>query len=251
MKQKVAAVFGIGGLGTAIVKRLISDDYLLVLFDIKQKDDEAVQNLMNGNEKILGYYRTDVSDVSSIRKMMDQAYRDTGRLDAMVYTSGIARGVPYFEIEEADWDIVFNINIKGAFFAGQKAASLMSEGGSGGSIVFISSIASKTAAGNTSFAYNASKAALDNLAESMARRLGLHSITVNTVNPGDVWTPLWYAGDEEYNRKMKKKFDEHVSTQAIKKEILPEDIAAAVSYYLSGYARKTTGQHIFVDGGKF
>lgn len=121
----------------------------------------------------------------------------------------------------------------------------------GGSIVFISSVASHTAAGNTSFAYNASKAALDNLAESLAKKLGEKNITVNTVNPGDVWTPLWESDDIKENEELRNKFKQHVSKQCIKKEILPEDIAEAVAYYLSENARKTTGQHLFIDGGNF
>lgn len=248
-EQKIVALFGIGRLGKSVCERLIQDGYKLILFDIKNEEDELLKEIIKNNDQVMEYYKTDIKDIEKVRKNIEKAYSDFGPIDAMVYTSGITRGVLFENIEEKDWDIVFDINLKGAFFSVQAISKFMNK--NGGSIVFISSVASHTAAGNTSFAYNASKAALDNLAESLAKKLGEKNITVNTVNPGDVWTPLWESDDIKENEELRNKFKQHVSKQCIKKEILPEDIAEAVAYYLSENARKTTGQHLFIDGGNF
>lgn len=249
VNKKIVALFGTGGLGEAICQRLIQDGYYLIIFDIKSDSDEFVREIIKKNDQILGYYQTDVTDVKQVRENVEKAYKETGYSFGMVYASGITRNVLYEDIEEKDWDIIFDVNLKGAFFTAQAISKIMTE--DGGAMVFISSVASHTAAGSTSFAYNASKAALDNLTDSLARKLGEKNITVNSVNPGDVWTPLWKSKDEKENKLLRNKFKQHVSKQCIKKEILPEDIAAAVSYYLSDFARKTTAQHLFIDGGVF
>ena len=86
------------------------------------------------------YYKTDIKDIEKVRKNIEKAYSDFGPIDAMVYTSGITRGVLFENIEEKDWDIVFDINLKGAFFSVQAISKFMNK--NGGSIVFISSVAS-------------------------------------------------------------------------------------------------------------
>ncbi|WP_296878935.1 SDR family NAD(P)-dependent oxidoreductase [Thomasclavelia sp.] len=248
-EKKIVALFGIGGLGKAICEKLIQIGYKLILFDIKNEEDELLKEIIKNNDQVLKYYKTDIRNIKKVRENIEKAYKEFGFIDAMVYTSGITRGVLFENIEEKDWDIVFDINLKGAFFSVQAISKIMNK--NGGAIVLISSIASRMAAGNTSFAYNASKAALDNLAKSLAKKLGERNITVNTVNPGDVWTPLWESDDIKKNEELKNKFEQHVSKQCIKKEVLPQDIAEAVAYYLSENASKTTGQHLFIDGGNF
>lgn len=115
-EQKIVALFGIGGLGKSVCERLIQDGYKLILFDIKNEEDELLKEIIKNNDQVMEYYKTDIKDIEKVRKNIEKAYSDFGPIDAMVYTSGITRGVLFENIEEKDWDIVFDINLKGAFF---------------------------------------------------------------------------------------------------------------------------------------
>jgi NAD(P)-dependent dehydrogenase (short-subunit alcohol dehydrogenase family) len=131
----------------------------------------------------------DVTDRQSVKAAMDLAEAEFGVVDIVVCNAGATGGQPFLEMEEAVWDNVLAVNIKGVFNLGQEAAQRMAAAGKPGSIINISSII-----GHSSFVglthYGASKAAVNQLTKIMAHELAAHGIRVNAIAPGYFTTDL-------------------------------------------------------------
>ncbi|MGE5596369.1 MAG: SDR family NAD(P)-dependent oxidoreductase [Hyphomicrobiales bacterium] len=188
---------------------------------------------------------SDISDESAVEELVRQTVAQFGRLDIVVNNAGAARGddrVPVTELNYETWKKVLVTNLDGTFLLSRAAARQMLKQGEGGSIVNISSIASKVAAANTA-AYSSSKAGINALSRAMAMELAKDQIRVNAVCPGiidtfrmddigrgDAWRatlqriPLGYAGDGS-------------------------ECAEMVLFLVSDRGKWITGQAINVDGG--
>lgn len=185
--------------------------------------------------------QADVADDAAVRRMVDEAAAQLGRLDVLVNSAGTTVFVPHGDLEglaDADWDRVFATNVKGAFHAIRAALPWLRR--EAGAVVNISSIAGVYAIGS-SLAYCASKAALNNLTVALARALA-PAVRVNAVAPGFIDT-RWWKDFPAY--EAMKSFA--VAQTLVGKACQPEDVAATVVHLVT--ADFVTGQVWVIDGG--
>jgi NAD(P)-dependent dehydrogenase (short-subunit alcohol dehydrogenase family) len=189
-------------------------------------------------------HAADVSVSAEVQGAVDAALERWGRIDVLVNNAGIDDETPFVDIEEANWDAVVAVNLKGPFLMSQRVARPMREAG-GGVILHNASI--DALGGDGPFAsYNASKAALLGLNRTMALELAEHSIRVNCVSPGFTHTDMT-------ERAVGPKLMEYLTTGfervPMRRLVKPEEIAAAFAFLASDDASAITGQNLVVDCG--
>jgi NAD(P)-dependent dehydrogenase (short-subunit alcohol dehydrogenase family) len=131
----------------------------------------------------------DVTDRQSVKTALDLAEAEFGVIDIVVCNAGATGGQPFLEMEEAVWDNVLNVNVKGVFNLGQEAAQRLVAAGKPGSIINISSIIGHSSFGGLTH-YGASKAAVNQLTKIMAHELAANGIRVNAIAPGYFMTDM-------------------------------------------------------------
>jgi NAD(P)-dependent dehydrogenase (short-subunit alcohol dehydrogenase family) len=189
--------------------------------------------------------RSDVADLASLDAVMQQVRQRHGRIDVLFVNAGIGTFAPIPEVTPELWDEVHNVNLRGCFFAAQKALPLM---GRGGSIVFTGSIGSVLAApGNVIYA--AAKAGLRAVARIFAVELVQKGIRVNMVSPGPTETPIINRNlgmDEKAVDALRQMM---IANTPMRRMGEPAEIARAVLFLSSDEASFITGIDLFVDGG--
>jgi NAD(P)-dependent dehydrogenase (short-subunit alcohol dehydrogenase family) len=183
----------------------------------------------------------DLSDVDSIRSAAERACAWKGAVTTLVNAGGTIVRREVLEVTPADWDEVFDVNVRGTFFLTQAIARQMLENG-GGAVVNIASVAAEVTTG-ASAPYSASKAALVQLTRVLAIRLA-PSVRVNAVGPAYIRTELnaeWL--EKDLNRQWV------VERTPLGRVGEPGDVTGAVVFLASPAASYITGQHLLVDGG--
>ncbi len=185
--------------------------------------------------------KADVGSVPQIRALFAMVGDAFGGLDILVNNAGVFPRATALELDEATWDQVMDVNLKGTFFCAQEAARLMIPRGSG-RIVNIASEAAIVPAERGSH-YNASKAGVLSLTKSLALELAPHHIAVNAVAPGltDTAQPRYGMTEEEIAAKG--------AATPWGRLAQPDDIARAVLYLASDLSEYVTGETVFVTGG--
>jgi 3-oxoacyl-[acyl-carrier protein] reductase len=241
LNGKVALVTGASkGIGAAIAQRLAQDGAAVVV-NYSASADQA-QAIVDGIGKAAGRafaVRADVSKLEEIERLFDATFSHLGRLDILVNNAGIQLVKPLAGINEAEFDRIFAVNVKGTFFACQQAAKRMADGGR---IINISSSTTVMMLPNYS-AYVATKGAVEQMTRSLAKELGPRGITVNAISPGPTDTELFSIGKTEQD---KQRFGQ---LAAFGRLGLPQDIADAVALLASDDAHWITGQNIRANGG--
>ena len=199
--------------------------------------DQAVSQIGHAAVGVQG----DVTSLSDLTRLIDRIERDHGRIDVVFANAGMHEAIPLEAIDEAHFDAMFGLNVKGLVFTVQKALPLMTEGGV---IVLNGSIAGSKAYPNQSL-YNASKAAVRSFARSWTNDLKERGIRVNVVSPGGTETRL-----------MRSFLDQ---TPGAEEEVIKgvplgrlgrlEDVARAVLFLASDESSYVAGHELFVDGG--
>jgi 3-oxoacyl-[acyl-carrier protein] reductase len=186
MTRSVALITGAGrGMGAEVAKVLAADGFAVAVSDVRDCGPVAAEIRAAGG--VAGAYDCDIRNWDAVAAVMGEVERDLGPLRACVQVAGLARGVPFLEMEPASWRQVLDVNLDGTFYVCRLAAERIAANG-GGSIVAISSTAARFAWENISH-YCVSKAAIDGLVRSMAYELGRHGVRVNAVAPGTIRTP--------------------------------------------------------------
>lgn len=190
------------------------------------------------------FVECDVTQHGDLVAVADAA-DELGGLDIWVNNAGIWRMEDFFEVTEADYETLMDINLKGAYFGSQVAGQRMVENG-GGSIINISSIAGLF--GNANWpTYAASKGGMTMFTYSLAHKLGEHGIRVNTIHPGGIETLIGgEAQDPEAAAAQAEQFTQMVPLGRYGQ---PEDIAGAAVFLASDLASYVTGESLVVDGG--
>ena len=191
----------------------------------------------------------DVRDAEAVREFVTRAETETGRVDVLVNTAGGVAGQvmrPVEEVSDADWRVIFAVNLDGAFHFTRAVAPAMKRAGRG-AIVNISSGAGRSYSLTGIQAYASAKAGLIGFTRQTARELGAHGIRVNCVAPGFVRSNpaserQWQAMGEAGQQRL-------VDSIALRRIGTPEDIARAVLFFCGDDAVYVTGQTISVDGG--
>lgn len=248
--RRVALIAGgAGGMGAAIATRLSREGYAVAIADLdSERLTATVETLTTGGGDALAV-SLDMRRIASCAAAVEAVFAWRGRLDVVVNSAGVWREGDSTTMTEADWDIVFDVNLKGAFFLIQAAIPHL---GAGASIVNIASDAGLV--GNNGAAiYCASKGGLVLLTKALALELAPRQIRVNAVCPGDVATPMIEFQAERYGEGdpdgYKAKLLSNYPQQAAARFIKPEEIARMVAFLCEPDGAPITGAALSIDFG--
>jgi 3-oxoacyl-[acyl-carrier protein] reductase len=238
------------GMGLAIAKALFDEGARVAMIDIDEKGvADAARQLDKKCDRVLGQ-RANVTDKAEIHDLVKEVKARWGSIDILVNNAGGALNTPYVleEIEEKDWNLVVDVNLKGAFLCCQAIIPEMAKQGKG-SIVNISALAGHWRASLAGVQYTAAKAGLEGLTRQMAYDWGKFGIRVNAVAPtvtltGERVQGLWEAKGEEEKKKV-------LSAIPLGRLGTPEEVASVVVFLASDESSYITGITIDVNGGRY
>ena len=245
--SRVAVVTGAAsGMGLAIAKRLAQEHHRVALLDLDGDAAERAAEELRGSGTNALAAKVDVTVRSAVDEALDRVRNELGAIEIMATSAGLDEFVPFTEITPAQWERMLAVNLTGTFHCVQAAVPDMLTGG-WGRIVMISSSSAQSGAPRMAH-YVASKGGVLGLTKALAVELGPKGITVNTIPPGAIDTPM--------SRRAQATGD-LPSTDTIARMIpvrrtgTPEDIAAACAFLCSEEAGYITGQQINLSGGRY
>ncbi|VVE11482.1 sugar dehydrogenase [Pandoraea morbifera] len=245
MKDTVVLVTGGGqGIGRAIAIRLAQEGARLVVEDrldsaMAEQTLDLVRKAGSDGCVIAG----DVGSVADDRAVIEQAVEAMGRVDVLVNNAGVERRAPFLEVTEDDYDLVMDVNLKGAFFVTQAFVKHLRDTQRGGRIVNVSSVHEELPFPHFA-SYCASKGGMKMMMRNLAIELAPLGIAINNVAPGAVGTPI--------NRNLlanKAQLDALVANIPLGRLADPSEVANAVLFLASPEASYVTGTTLFIDGG--
>lgn len=241
--SQVAIVTGASrGIGAAIAQRLAKDGYSVVVnYAGRAPEAQAVVTAIEAGGGKAVAVQADVADAAAVKAMFDQAIKTFGRVDVLVNNAGIMPpALPQLaDTDDATFDRLFAVNVKGTFNALREAAKRLEQGGR--IVNFSTSVIGLALPGYA--VYAATKSAVETFTNIMARELRGKNITVNAIAPGPTATALFLDGKtpEVIERMSKMAPLERLGT--------PEDIASAVAFLVSPNGAWINGQTLRANGG--
>jgi len=262
LENKVALVTGgASGIGRGISLCLAQAGADVAVADMNRPGAEATAKEVAATGRKSVAFTIEVTKTSSIEEAVKQVLAAFGRIDILINGAGIV-GAPGWQQREIptelDWDLTYQVNVKGLVFVSRAVAEHMKPRRSG-KIVNLASVAARIGRPPHPH-YSSSKASVINWTQAHAGLLAPFSINVNAICPGLLWTPMWeilanrYINlDPAYKGKTPRAVFEEMVKQRIPmgREQTPEDIGNAAVFLCSDRARNITGQSINVDGGWF
>lgn len=238
---KVAIVTGAGqGIGFEICAQLCNLGAFVVLNDVDDGLANTAANKISADQSKCIAMPGDAADVAFIEKMVQTAVSVFGKLDIVIANAGITLFGDFLDYPPDSFNRVMHVNLGGSFFLAQAASRQMIKQGSGGSILFTSSVTGHQAHKKLA-AYSMTKAALEMLAKNLVIELSQYRINVNTIAPGATLTERT-LDDPEYEDVWSK-------LTPMGRPATTIDIANAALFLVSDNARHITGQSLVVDGG--
>ena len=255
LATRVALVTGGGsGIGRAIAQRLAAEGACVVVAD---RNGDAAREVAEGigSSDAAVAVTVDVTGSAGLAQAFREAVLAFGGVDLVVNNAGLSISKPLEETTEADWDLQHDVMAKGSFLVSQQAAKVMRAQGMGGDIIYISS-KNAVFAGPNNVAYGAAKADQAHQVRLLAAELGGDGIRVNGINPDGVvrgsgiFAGGWGAQRAAVYGVPEEKLGEFYAQRTLlKREVLPEHVAAAVVALTAGDLSLTTGLHVPVDAG--
>jgi NAD(P)-dependent dehydrogenase (short-subunit alcohol dehydrogenase family) len=238
------------GMGFAIAKALFSEGARVAIIDVDEKGVIDSAGRLDGKYgRVLGR-RVDVTKRSEVRDLVKELKSLWGGIDILVNNAGGALNTPYIleEIEEKDWNLVVDVNLKGAFLCSQAVIPEMVRRKKG-AIVNMSALAGHWRASLAGVQYTAAKAGVEGLTRQLAYDYGKSGIRVNAVAPtvtltGDRILGLWEAKSEEEKKKV-------LSAIPLGRLGTMEEVASTVIFLASDASSYITGITLDVNGGRY
>jgi rhamnulose-1-phosphate aldolase/alcohol dehydrogenase len=258
LSGRVALITGsAGGIGKAIAKKFADESACVVICDNDRERLEGAKSEFAkkyGNDAFIAG-KLDVTSGEDITKLFDDAALAFGGVDIVVNCAGLSISKPIEEHTEKDWDLQYDVMVKGQFLVTQKGVEIMRKQNFGGDVL---NIVSKNAlvSGPNNAAYGSAKAAQLHLSRLNAAELGKDKIRVNVVNPdavitdSKIWSGAWAEGRAKAYGVAVGELPAFYAKRTILNEIInPDDIANACFAFVSGLLNKSTGNVLNVDGG--
>lgn len=255
LATRVALVTGAGsGIGRAISERLAAEGACVVIADLNLEGAQEVAAGLGGDDVAIAV-RADVTSEDDVCALVDATVLAYGGVDLVVNNAGLSISKPLLETTAQDWDLQHDVMARGSFLVAREAARAMIAQQMGGDIVYIAS-KNSVFAGPNNIAYSATKADQAHQVRLLAAELGAHGIRVNGVNPdGVVRGSGIFAGGWGAQRAAVYGVPEaelgayYAQRTLLKREVLPEHVAAAVVALTGPDLTQTTGLHVPVDSG--
>jgi NAD(P)-dependent dehydrogenase (short-subunit alcohol dehydrogenase family) len=243
--RRIIVTGGASGIAAATVRAYAREGAHVASLDV---NDELGHRVAREAGERVTYHHCDVARRQEVAEVFERAVAALGGLDVLAHVAGVERGTPAEDIDAAEWDLVFGVNVKGTLHTNQAAFRYMKERG-GRIINFGSGAAIRGQRGSAH--YSAAKAAVMAWTRTVAQEWARHGITVNSVVPA-IWTPMYDAhrarmSDEE--RAIHDMAMRHVIPLGGRLGDPDRDIAPVMVFLASDASRFITGQAIAVDGG--
>ena len=230
------------GIGRATAVRLAADGFDIgVTWHEDEQGAQETADEVRRHARRAEVRRLDLADLPAAADVIDALADALGGVDVLVNNSGTSRQGGLLDLSYDDWRHTLAVDLDGAFLCAQRAARRMVEQGRGGRIVNVTSVHEHTPLSDGG-AYTVAKHGLGGLTKQLAMELGRHGITVNSVAPGMVATPMTGIEDEDPSQHAKPEFP-------IPRPGDAREIASCIAWLCSPDARWTTGASFLVDGG--
>ena len=248
-QRTVVVTGGSRGIGRAICISLASPNTRIYFNYFSPSDPDAEAAAAAETEKLVAdaggsamSTSVNIAEEKEVERFFEEIINKPGRIDVLVNNAGITKDGLLVRMKELDWDVVLNINLKGAFTCTRIAAKAMMKQ-RWGRIINMASVVGVT--GNAGQAnYSASKAGLIGLTKTAAKELAPRGVTVNAIAPGFIETDMTALLSEKARNAM-------LDQVPLGRAGQPEDVAAVVAFLASERASYITGQVIHVSGGMY
>lgn len=247
LKDKVCIITGAGGgMGKVAAEMFSKEGAKVAVFERDQKAGKQVVNQIKQDGGEASFYEVDIIDEDAVKNAVDNVVEEYGRIDVLYNNAGVMPEADNSVIntDQAVWDLVMNINVKGIFLMTKYVIPVMEKQESG-SIINIASFVAQMGCSVPQDAYTASKGAVVALTKSLAIQFRPKGIRTNAISPGPIETPLlmeWLVSDEEAKAVR-------LGRQPAGRFGKPEDIVNCAIYLASDESNWTNGANINVDGG--
>jgi len=261
-KRRTAVVTGgATGIGEAITMKLSNEGFNVVVADLNKEKGLEISQKTDSQSGDIAFCETDVTNQKSIKNLLDFSFSNFDNLNILINNAGVA-GAKGWEHEsvsrEEDWEASWKVNVLGLINVTTEFLPEL-QNNNGSRIVNIASVSGRQ--GRPSLPhYSSTKAAVINFTKSLDKRLKNNDITINTVCPGLLWTPMWEQVGLKYSNTQEKYkgfnarevFDDMVQGSIpLGREQTPQDVANLVYFFTSPESAGFSGQAVNVDGGFF
>lgn len=248
--KTVVITGGNRGIGFAIAERFAAEGANLVLASIEEQVHEAAENLEGTSHSVV----CDVSSVSDVVALFDQAEERFGSVDVSIQNAGIITIAKVEDLTENEWDATMDVNTKGVFLCCQEAIRRMRRYGRGGRLINMASGQARDGFIYTPH-YAASKFGVMGLTQSLAKEMAIEGITVNAICPGIIETDMWAYTDNAWGEMLGDYGPGELMAEWVMRNVpmkragQGKDVAGLVAFLASEDAAYITGQTVNVDGG--